>query len=286
MFHKNGMMDISIKINPRDGFFSLFLDRPMTDKSLMSEIGKRIQERLDFLEMSASAASLEAGLGRSALQDIITGKSKNPRLDTLRKLTGPLQCSLSFLTGDPPERLAKSPLIEWGEQLNEGENVHQVVIAGHVQAGNIRGEEEDDYSEYAPVIYTERDQRFPKDNLIGYTMLDRTQVHLNIQPGDILLAVAPDALKGSLRTGSVAIVERIIPHAFDAKDHTGTETTAREVQYVDNDLHLTLGAKTSTSKPIIISEAHLKRFAVGDPLERPPIRLVGVVVRVIREMPI
>lgn len=251
----------------------------------MSDIGKRIQERLELLGKSASSASLEAGLGRSALQDIITGKSQNPRLDTLRKLTDPLECSLSYLTGDPPDRLAKTPLIEWGEQENEGEHVHRVEIVGAVKLGLIRGED-DDYSEYNPVLFTERDQRFPGADLFGFVMSDRSLAHLNIQTNDVLLTVMPADLKGVLRTGSVVIVQRFIPHAFDADDHTGTETTAREVQYVDNDLHLTIGAKPATAKPIIVTEALIKPFISGESLDRPMVQLVGVVARVVREMPV
>jgi len=255
----------------------------MTDNSIMSEIAKRIQDRLDFLGKSASAASLEAGLGRSALQDILTGKSQNPRLDTLRKLTVPLECSLSYLSGDPPERLAKAPQIEWGEQENFGDAVHRTEVVGSVEAGTIRASEED-FSEFNPVVFLERDQRFPNSDLFGYVVNDRGLAHLNIQPeNDVLFAVAPSAFSGPVRTGSILIVERLIPNAFDADDHTGIETTAREVQYVGEELHLTMGG---SSKPIIIPAQQVSRFVSGDLLERPMVRFVGLVVRLIREMPV
>ncbi|MCK1733922.1 helix-turn-helix transcriptional regulator [Bradyrhizobium sp. 138] len=283
LFHSLFMMDISVIVKRLMDFSVFAPSRLMMDKSFMSEIAKRIQERLDLLGKSASAASLEAGLGRSALQDILTGKSQNPRLDTLRKLTEPLECSLSYLTGDPPGRLAEAPAIEWGEQLNEGEDVHRVEVVGIAQLGTIRGTDYD-YSKYNPVIFTERDPRFKAADLLGFLINDTTLEHIHVQPNDVLLAVPPAALK-SLRTGAIVVVERHLPHAFDSEDHVGIETTAREVQFVGNELHLTVGEKGASSKPIIISEKQQDRFLAGNLLDRPMVRLVGIAVKLTRELP-
>lgn len=283
-FHITNLMDISVIVKMMMDFSAFAVGRLMMDKSFMSEIAKRIQERLDLLGKSASAASLEAGLGRSALQDILTGKSQNPRLDTLRKLTGPLECALSYLTGDPPGQLAEAPAIEWGEQLNEGENVHRVEIVGIIEHGTMRSADFEDLSEYNPVIFMERDRRFKSANLLGFLVSDTTLQHISVQPNDVLFAISPSDSK-SLRTGAIVVVERHLPYAFDSEDHVGIETTAREVQFVGNDLHLTIGEKSAGSKPMIIPEDQLVRFLSGDLLDRPMVRLVGVAVRLTRELP-
>ena len=62
-------------------------------------LAQRISTRIEYLETNPSNVALEAGLGRSAVRDILVGKVENPRIDTLRKLTGPLSCSLDYLTG-------------------------------------------------------------------------------------------------------------------------------------------------------------------------------------------
>lgn len=283
-FHSPSLMDISVIVKILTDFSAFAATRLMMDKSFMSEIAKRIQERLDLLGKSASAASLEAGLGRSALQDILTGKSQNPRLDTLRKLTGPLECALSYLTGDPPGRLAEAPAIEWGEQLNEGESVHRVEIVGIIEHGTMRGADFDALSEYNPVIFMERDARFKGANLLGFLVSDTTLQHVSVQPNDVLFAISPTDLK-TLRTGAIIVVERHLPHAFDSEDHVGIETTAREVQFVGNELHLTIGEKSAGSKPIIVTEDQQERFLAGDLLDRPMVRLVGIAVRLTRELP-
>lgn len=60
-------------------------------------VASRIQSRLTALGKNPSVVALEAGMGRSAVRDIIVN-DQNPRIDTLRKLTGPLQCTLEYLT--------------------------------------------------------------------------------------------------------------------------------------------------------------------------------------------
>lgn len=60
-------------------------------------IASRIQVRLDALGLSASRASLDAGLGRSAIGDILAGNSESPRVATLEALARVLECSVVYL---------------------------------------------------------------------------------------------------------------------------------------------------------------------------------------------
>lgn len=70
----------------------------------MTPVAVRIRARLSELGLSASGASLLAGLSRSAVTDILSGASESPRLDTLEKLCGPLKCSIHDLVAEPRER--------------------------------------------------------------------------------------------------------------------------------------------------------------------------------------
>lgn len=61
---------------------------------------ERIKARLEATGKSAAAASLEAGVGRSAIQSILTGASESPRVETLSKLSRALDCTLPYLIGE------------------------------------------------------------------------------------------------------------------------------------------------------------------------------------------
>lgn len=58
---------------------------------------ERLAEILRQRRMSMRALSLKAGLEESAVKQILYGKSKNPRLDTLKKIARVLGCSLDYL---------------------------------------------------------------------------------------------------------------------------------------------------------------------------------------------
>lgn len=73
----------------------------------MSTLVERIQSRLDATGKNASSVADEIGANRSLVRDILVGKSRNPGVETIRALCGPLECSLSYLVGvDPLEEEA------------------------------------------------------------------------------------------------------------------------------------------------------------------------------------
>ncbi|MDB5584873.1 MAG: hypothetical protein JWR80_10049 [Bradyrhizobium sp.] len=63
-------------------------------------VAERITLRLQALGKNPSEVAKEAGLGLSAVRDILKGKAANPRIDTIRKLTHPLECSMGWLLGE------------------------------------------------------------------------------------------------------------------------------------------------------------------------------------------
>ncbi|MCJ8518983.1 DNA-binding Xre family transcriptional regulator [Pseudorhizobium tarimense] len=65
----------------------------------MSTLSERIIFRLEQIGKTPARASSEAGLGNTAIRDIITGKSKAPTLATIEALCEPLECSLGYLVG-------------------------------------------------------------------------------------------------------------------------------------------------------------------------------------------
>lgn len=75
------------QLGPRSGNF-LFMTESLAD---------RIRARLEALGLSAKAASVLAGQNAGFVTDILKGKVKNPRSDTMSKLAGALQCERDWL---------------------------------------------------------------------------------------------------------------------------------------------------------------------------------------------
>lgn len=57
---------------------------------------------MEALELSPKRLSVAAGLSETAVKDIFSGKSENPKDDTLAKLAKKLGCTVADLTGDRP----------------------------------------------------------------------------------------------------------------------------------------------------------------------------------------
>lgn len=72
----------------------------------------RIRQRLDELGRSPRSVSVAVSGGHTLLRDILNGKSKNPRRDTLERLAEELQVSVAWLIGDdntpPPDPTPKA----------------------------------------------------------------------------------------------------------------------------------------------------------------------------------
>lgn len=79
--------------------------------SIADQITKRIAE----LKLTPNEASVKAGLPRGFVGDILSGKSKHPRADSIMKLARALECDPGYLltsdeTWAPVERRDQTPL--------------------------------------------------------------------------------------------------------------------------------------------------------------------------------
>ena len=63
-----------------------------------NKVKSRILERLEALGKSRRGASKEAGLGETAIRDLLNNDTQSPRLDTLRKLAPVLEVTVEWLT--------------------------------------------------------------------------------------------------------------------------------------------------------------------------------------------
>lgn len=68
------------------------------------DLKDRVQARLEALDLSPRAASIEAGLNTHFLQQVLSGKTRSPRGENLNKLAAVLQTTPEWLLdgrGDP-----------------------------------------------------------------------------------------------------------------------------------------------------------------------------------------
>ncbi|HVY21698.1 MAG TPA: bifunctional phosphopantothenoylcysteine decarboxylase/phosphopantothenate--cysteine ligase CoaBC [Bauldia sp.] len=65
----------------------------------------RLKQALAAADLSAAAVSLKARLGKGVVGDILSGKSANPGIETLRAIARALDCDLAELVADAPGAL-------------------------------------------------------------------------------------------------------------------------------------------------------------------------------------
>lgn len=116
----------------------------------MTELRDRIRARLKEIGKSARRASLDGGLHRDAIRNILRAKSKNPRRDTLEGVAKGLDWALEDLLelaghrelGRVDQPVFEVPLISWVEAgaLTETSDPYEV---GHAE-------------EYVPIPYKRR----------------------------------------------------------------------------------------------------------------------------------
>lgn len=87
------------------GKHPLMAKAPSEDRE-KSPLVTRIEQRLAALETNATAVSLSIGDNKDLLRDILNGRTKNPRSDTIRKVADALQTTVEWLMeGDGAPRV-------------------------------------------------------------------------------------------------------------------------------------------------------------------------------------
>jgi hypothetical protein len=106
-------------VKPQTGGLIRFGGRArMVDKAVCMTLRRRIQQRLDALDISMRAASLRAGLGTHFVRDLMSDPMQSPKADNLSKLAAALETTTEWL------------LEERGEEIAQG-----VPIMGYVGSG-------------------------------------------------------------------------------------------------------------------------------------------------------
>lgn len=216
----------------------------------MSTVAERIEQRLEALGKTASGVAIEAGLGRSSVRDILNGKAENPRLDTLKKLTGPLQCSLAFLTGqtDIPDR-PEVKVKNWQDIRVDVEPVEDVIEAGAFRERpsswgvSVTGKIEDDVTHYV----NWQDLRLPLHGMFSYELADDTMAGIGIRKGDVIGA-AHHTFEGEIELTQGRLV--VVRHRFNVPGIE--EVSLRQVEVEEGIVSLVSHPLTGTVRPIVL----------------------------------
>jgi transcriptional regulator with XRE-family HTH domain len=204
-------------------------------------LADRISGRLKALGKNPSAVALEAGLGRSSVRDILVGKVTSPRLDTLKRLTGPLSCTLEYLTGDPEEdpdpaatALAQKHSTKiyyqgsgWIPEAHIGVFRTPDATFDDDESGALRG----GWPDKKHLLYS--DLRFTDHDYELYRITDASLSDIFIVPGDVLTVVRPKAGLIPLKPGAIVVIRR-----FVKPDESFIEISARVVDVIDGEITL------------------------------------------------
>lgn len=197
------MNDFSVWIFLRDRLIFHFMKNELAD---------RVKSRLAALNKSAAGASLEAGLGRSAITDILSGNTGSPRLATIEKLAPVLECTVAYLIGIEDDA-TREYLMAPSSVAPDAE----VAIAASAAVGVFQ---EDDVffsnSQFSKRTHFVRgDPRFPDWKPIAVHVGDRSMEGANIFYDDVLTVIMPPGkppVSIPLRSGMTVVIKRRVQH--------------------------------------------------------------------------
>ncbi len=250
----------------------------------MNEILRdRIRERMDALGMNPSSVSLEAGLSRSAVRDILSGKAKNPGMMTLHSIARVLKCSDNYLMGYTDEK-------HYGEATDIliDANARRSDSSGTLEAGIFRQNAYKDpgfdpFSDDPRVSFRSRkplagERRYQGRDLYLYIMGDDSLTDMSILKDDIMIAMHDVDGEGmAFKEGKIYVISHRVP-GLGAE-----ELSARIAQNKDGKVHLVTSSKQAFFAPIIVEnpagEPNTFDTSTGGKIE-----VEGVIVELTRQL--
>jgi hypothetical protein len=241
-------------------------------------LAERISERLVALDKNPSSAALEAGLGRSAVRDILAGKARKPQAETIAALARVLQCSVAYLLGETDD-----PTSHTSDRFSDYDPTTMEITA-ILEAGVYREdgpyESATDQGRAKEENFAYKDLRLKDLAISLYEMGDDSLAGLHILKGDVL-TVAYDFLNDevALRDGMIVVCK------YSPRDAGVHERCARLVEIVDGTVRLTLGPNSNKYRTLTFPEPAEKSEGLfyGWDVDPPGKAYVeGVVVRITR----
>lgn len=101
----------------------------MKRNSLVQIVADNIAAEMARRGMNAAQLGRDAGLNLTGVYDILSGKSNNPRLDTIQKIATALGVSPASLMSERQAEAVRTDIMDALEQLPEQELQRVLVIA-------------------------------------------------------------------------------------------------------------------------------------------------------------
>jgi SOS-response transcriptional repressor LexA len=173
-----------------------------------SRIEKRIDDlRSQGVRMSMRKASMDAGMGPTWLSTVKTGRTEDPRRDSIRRLADVLQCDVEYLYGEQDEIRAANPRpIDVPKSAVASVAGQIVAVAGVVQAGMWL--EIDEYFEPRESVVIPMDPSFPSAKKVIYEVAGDSMDRGGIQEGDRIVCWEIWDYPFELRDGDDVVVQR------------------------------------------------------------------------------
>lgn len=206
----------------------------------------RLQEALNRTGENPTRLSERLGLSKSFVRDIMRGKTRSPRSESLDKLADALGTTTDYLLGKDVDGAVRGPAIE-----RQGETLS---YAGVIQAGQFISV--DEYFTQDPDSvpdYVLPDMKFGKVRQYAYKAAGDSMNEAGILDG--MWVVAADASDyvdsyGDIVTGDLVVVERC---RFQGSER---ELTVKEVHFLRDRYELRPVSSNSEHKSITVPHDH------------------------------
>ncbi|MBX4901639.1 helix-turn-helix transcriptional regulator [Rhizobium bangladeshense] len=254
-----------------------------------NDLADRIRSRLDALGKSAAAASLQAGLGRSAITDILSGNTGSPRVSTIEKLAPVLETTVSYLLG-----IDDNPAVEF-LMAPEGEGLRIPEAVSPIRANVAAGVFQEDDIFFANlktdkrVFYVRGHPDYPDWRPEAFRMGDSSMENSYIFWDDILTVIVPPGtppLSIPLQSGMIVLTKRRVQHEGIF------EVSARCVKVRGREIHFETrpGDGGGDVRRVIVDLDKIGDSGFEDDPNQYPtndgrIRIVGIVIRTERTFP-
>lgn len=223
--------------------------------------------------VSARELSLTFTTNDSAVKDILNGKSRNPRSDTLNGIAKGLDVPVSAFM--KPTFAELTSVTGAAARLESGSDDSELVVLHRAKAGTwVEAElDVDDY--IRPPRPVNRDPRFPKAQQ-WLELVDGDSINRLINDGEYAIVVSAHDVNYSPRRGDLVVVER-----RRAGGHL-RERSIKQIAFGPDEKTVQLWPRSTNPKwnePLTITDG-------ADNLETLEVEIVGVVIGVYRDLPL
>lgn len=159
---------------------------------------ERLRELMTLRSTNAKETSLKAGLSQSYVTDILTGKSKNPRMSALQTISQVLDVDLRYLLG-------QSDTITADERRR---GIAPIPVTGIVEVGAFRPMLQKIKNSQGRDVFAERSATYPHAAHFAMPVRDDAMGEAGIREGMIAICVDLATAGATIENGKIYAIRR------------------------------------------------------------------------------